>query len=153
MPSSHPVLVPVPGSKSHAIRALVASALARGRSRVRGAPGGEDVARVVAALRDLDVRIDGEAGAGELVIEGTAGRFAPGQRHLRLGGSGTGLRFLAALAALRKGETILDGDKSLQRRSMEATINSVRQTGVVVQSAKGRAPLYVKDGPGSRPSG
>ena len=86
--------IPVPGSKSEAIRCLVAAALARGTTRIVGAPDSDDVRAVVAALRVLGVRID-----GHYRVRGTGGRLTPGDRTLHLGGSATGIRVLAMVAA------------------------------------------------------
>jgi len=109
-----PLKVSVPGSKSEAIRCLVAAALARGTTRVVGAPDSGDVRAVVGALRDLGVRIDGR-------VHGTGGDLPPGDRTLHLGGSATGLRILTCVAAMRDGRTTLDGDSSLRRRPLPSS--------------------------------
>ena len=72
---SKKVVVPVPGSKSDAIRALVVGALARGTTRITGAPASDDVRAAVRALRELGVRIEGRPGRGEIRVHGIAGRL------------------------------------------------------------------------------
>ncbi|NUN53913.1 MAG: hypothetical protein HUU06_14165, partial [Planctomycetaceae bacterium] len=62
------VPVPVPGSKSETIRALVLGALARGITRIEGAPASGDVLAAAGALRALGIRIDGEPGGGVLRV-------------------------------------------------------------------------------------
>lgn len=127
------IAIPVPGSKSEAIRCLVAAALARGTTRVVGAPDSGDVRAVVRALRGLGVRIDGR-------VHGTGGDLPPGDRSLHLGGSATGLRVLACVAALREGRTTLDGDASLRRR----LLGPIPLPGV--RTRNGRPPVTVEGG-------
>jgi 3-phosphoshikimate 1-carboxyvinyltransferase len=145
------VVVRVPGSKSAAIRALVAAALARGTSRIAGAPGSGDVRAVVGALRALGVRVEGRAGRGTLVVRGTAGRLPPGDRRLDLGGSATGLRILACVAALREGRTVLTGDASLRRRPAGPLEAPLRALGVRVATRRGRPPVVLAGGPARIP--
>jgi 3-phosphoshikimate 1-carboxyvinyltransferase len=147
MPRTREVVVRVPGSKSEAIRALILGALARGTTRVADAPGSDDVKAVVGALRALGVRIEGRAGGGVLRVYGTAGRLPPGDRRLHLGGSATGLRMLACVAALREGRTILDGDASLRRRSAGSLAAPLRLLGVRARARRGRPPISVEGGP------
>ena len=144
MPGAPVAVIEVPGSKSVAIRALCVAALARGRSTVDGAPASDDIRAVVRSLRRLGVRIGGSPG-GRLVIHGAGpGGMRGGEVRLDLGGSATGLRVLAAVAALRPGETVLDGDASLRRRPAGAIVESLRALGARVSSAAGRPPLRVR---------
>src|SRR5688572_2317476 len=129
------MLVPVPGSKSEAIRCLVAAALARGTTRIVGAPDSGDVRAVVGALKRLGVRIDGHHR-----VHGTGGDLPSGDRTLHLGGSATGLRFLTCVAALRKGRTTLDGDASLRRRPL----GPIPDLGVRIRTRGGRPPVVVE---------
>jgi len=129
------VKIPVPGSKSEAIRCLVAAALARGTTRIVGAPDSGDVRAVVGALRELGVRIDGHHR-----VRGTGGKLPPGDRVLHLGGSATGLRILACVATLREGRTTLDGDGSLRRRP----VGTFPDLGVRIRTRGGRPPIVVE---------
>ena len=149
MPDRREVAVRVPGSKSEAIRCLVAAALARGTTRVVGAPDSGDVGAVVGALRALGVRVEGRPGPGLLRVHGTGGDLPPGDRVLHLGGSATGLRILACVAALREGRTTLDGDASLRRRP----VGPLPDLGVRVRTRGGRPPVRVEGGPAERSRG
>jgi 3-phosphoshikimate 1-carboxyvinyltransferase len=142
MPRSREFVVSVPGSKSEAIRALILGALARGTTRVGNAPASGDVKAVLGALRALGVRIEGSPGRGALRVHGTEGRLPPGDRRIHLGGSATGLRMLACVAALREGTTVLDGDASLRRRPL----GPIPDLGVPVRTRGGRAPITVEGG-------
>ena len=59
----------VPGDKSIAHRAVLFSAMASGRSEIRGFPTGEDNLSTVAAMRALGCRIDDDK-QGTLLIYG-----------------------------------------------------------------------------------
>ncbi len=79
----------VPGSKSLAQRALLAAALARGRSRLVGLPGSEDVRAALGAARALGAGVE-EPAAGEALVTGRSpvdGPLAPAE-PVRCGESG-----------------------------------------------------------------
>ena len=148
MPRPPEVVVPVPGSKSEAIRALILGALARGVTRIEGAPDSGDVKAVVRAIRALGVRVEGRPGRGVLRVHGVAGRLPPGDRRLELGGSATGLRFLTCVALLRQGRTVLDGDASLRRREVGIDhLGEVYPGGPFVRARRRRPPVTVFGGP------
>jgi 3-phosphoshikimate 1-carboxyvinyltransferase len=139
VPSGRPARgrVTAPPSKSHAIRALVCAALAEGTSTLHGLArcDADDVLKTVAALRVLGAQIEGERVTGMGSAVGGAGAV------LDLGGSATAFRFLAAIAALGGGPVTLTGDRSLRRRSMDATVASVRALGASVKAACDGASL------------
>ena len=146
MPTTE-IRIIVPGSKSEAIRALVVGALAGGTTRLEGVPDSGDVTSVVEALSDLGVGIDGVPGSGVMRVRGTGGDFAPGSVTVRCGGSATGLRILACVAALRRGRTTLTGDATLRARPagpLEAPLGAL---GIYVGTQEGRPPVVVEGGP------
>ncbi|MCK6481260.1 MAG: 3-phosphoshikimate 1-carboxyvinyltransferase [Planctomycetes bacterium] len=147
------VPVPVPGSKSETIRALVLGALARGITRIEGAPASGDVLAAAGALRALGIRIDGEPGGGVLRVHGAAGVLPPGDRRVHCGGSATALRMLACVAALREGRTTLTGDPTLRARPAGPLEAPLRAVGVSLRTAGGRPPLVVEGGPARAPAG
>lgn len=149
VPSGRPARgrVAAPASKSHAIRALVCAALAEGTSTLRGLTrcAADDVQRTIAALRRLGFEIEGDR------VTGAGGRIPNPRATLDLGGSGTALRFLAAVAALGPGPTTLTGDESLRRRPMDAIVLPLRALGVEVTADERDGatfpPLVVSGGP------
>ena len=147
VPRPPEVVVAVPGSKSEAIRALILGALARGTTRIDGAPASGDVRAVVRAIRALGTRIDGQPGRGELRVHGTAGRLPAGNRRLDLGGSATGLRLLTGVALFRGGRTTLDGDASLRRRRLYWPDGLVHPEGGSIRTRGGHPPVVVEGGP------
>ncbi len=143
-----------PPSKSHAIRLLLAAALADGISAVAALPDAGDVSAVRRALEALGIRT--EAHADALRVHGCAGRLpAVGDApvHVDLGGSGTGLRLLAAACCLGRGPYVLDGDASLRARPEGGVVDVVARLGCRAEAGSGRPPLRISGGPLGRLAG
>lgn len=163
--ASRPLIgdIRVPGDKSIAHRAVLLSALAHGRSRVRGLSGGEDNNRTVAACRALGVRIGSGSGSdsdrgSELIIEsqGLEG-LRPSATPLDCGNSGTTMRLLAGVLASRSFATTLVGDQYLEARPMRRVAEPLGRMGASITGRSGaRGELYPpltieKGGAGSTP--
>ncbi|MBW2107927.1 MAG: 3-phosphoshikimate 1-carboxyvinyltransferase, partial [Deltaproteobacteria bacterium] len=98
-------VIRVPGSKSYTQRALIAAALASGRSRVLGALMSEDIEYLIAALRAMGIII--HKNDGDLIVEGTGGRLTVPEAPIFMGNNGTGLRLLTTTVCLGRGEFVL----------------------------------------------
>ena len=141
-------VVEAPRSKSHAIRLLVAAALADGVSTVWHVPQADDVLSVLDALRALGIEIHEDG--PEAVVHGCGGTLPDtGGKEvlLHLGGSGTGLRVMTAICCLGRGPYVLDGDTSLRSRPVGSVVDVVRGLGCHVRTTNGRPPLQVSGGP------
>jgi 3-phosphoshikimate 1-carboxyvinyltransferase len=141
----------VPGSKSLAIRAIVAASLAPGVSRIRiGEGAGDDVAAVAAAVERLGVGVVDVPGPREPVIgvHGAPGYPARDVR-LDLGECGTGARLLLAAARLAAGPVTVDGAPGLRARPMGPLVAALRARGATVEAGgePDRLPLTVRGGP------
>jgi 3-phosphoshikimate 1-carboxyvinyltransferase len=135
-------------SKSVTHRALIAAALASGRSSVLDPLDADDTRFTRDGLAALGVSIRTED--DRWVVEGCSGRL-PGGGSLFLGESGTSMRFLTAVAALGAKPSVLDGAPRLRERPMEELASALREVGGTVElSATGGLPL--RSG-GSKPSG
>src|SRR3954464_6067572 len=95
-----------PGAKSITNRALVAAALAAGRSTLRGALVADDTEAMVDCLRRLgiDIRTADDTATGD----GAGGRIPATHAQLDVRQSGTTARFVAPVAALGRGRYRLD---------------------------------------------
>lgn len=137
-----------PGSKSITNRLLVLAALAGGQSAIRGALVDADDAR--AMMRGLaqfgaDVlRKDAPDGVPSLVVDGVGGKPIGGVT-VKLGGSGTSVRFLTALAALADGPVTIDGDERMRERPIDELTSALRALRVRVEDMgeRGRPPIRV----------
>jgi 3-phosphoshikimate 1-carboxyvinyltransferase len=134
------VVLHAPPSKSVTHRALVAAALASGRSVLRRPLDADDTRRTLAGLVALGTTVDARGDAW--VVEGSAGRLAGGGR-LDLGESGTSLRLLAAVAALGDAASELDGGPRLRERPLHELATALGQVG---------AQVLLGDSPGGLPA-
>lgn len=126
-------------SKSVTHRALIAAALAEGRSRVIRPLDADDTRRTAEGLSALGCAV--EPGADAWTVHGGGGRIAGGGR-LWLGESGTSCRLLAAVAAIGERPSVLDGAPRLQERPIVELTEALEQLGARVAPAKGdRLPL------------
>jgi 3-phosphoshikimate 1-carboxyvinyltransferase len=135
--------IDVPGDKSISHRALILSALADGRSRVRTLLPSADVRATAGALRNLGVRI---ATLGEeTTIEGVGlrGLAAPGA-ELDCANSGTTARLMAGVAAAQPFSARFVGDASLMRRPMRRIQRPLERMGARVELTEaGTLPMTV----------
>ncbi len=131
----------VPGSKSHTIRGIVAGLLARGVTVLRHPLESADTASTLAAAEALGAEVVCFADRWE--ITGTGGRLRDPGAVLDLGNSGTGLRLLAAAAALADFPVGFDGDASLRTRLMRPLLESLAMLGVNAESNDGKCPCRI----------
>ena len=140
-------IVTVPGSKSYTHRALIVSALAGGESVLLGPLRSEDTDITAAGLEKFGIPISREEGT--IRVSGTGGRLKPGGTTIYVGDSGTSMRFLTALASLRKGRTLLGGSERMKKRPMADLLDGLAALGVKAYSHEGNGlPPVVVDSQG-----
>jgi len=140
-------VVRVPGSKSVANRALICASLAREPSAIRGIPDGDDTAALIEALRALGAAIiidEDSDGTRAVRVLTPVDLDSAGELRVDARLAGTTSRFLAALAALRVGPTIVDGAASLRSRPIANLLDSLRVLGAEVQSLDPNMSLPVR---------
>jgi 3-phosphoshikimate 1-carboxyvinyltransferase len=140
--------VTVPGSKSITNRAMVAAALAEGRSVLEGALVADDTEAMAEGLARLGVAVRVDRARATVTVEGTAGRIPPGPAAVDARLSGTTARFLLPLLALGPGPYRLDGAEPLRSRPMGPLVAALRQLGaeVVDHGRPGQLPVTVVGG-------
>jgi 3-phosphoshikimate 1-carboxyvinyltransferase len=91
---------------------------------------------------------DAVSGESDLLVEGRGGSFAVPAGPLDVGGSGTAMRFLTALAAIAPGDVVVDGDARMRERPMRPLLDALRDVGVEALSlaANGCPPVRVRGG-------
>src|SRR5688572_15581196 len=114
-PGAFELDMPLPGSKSLTLRDCGLAALADGTSTVRYPGEADDYWRMKDCLRRLGIAID-DSLEGAVRITGRGGDFDPGRIELDVGQSAVTARVMLAFAALRPGETVIDGHISMQKR-------------------------------------
>jgi len=128
-------VVAVPGSKSYTHRALIVSSLAEGESFLINALRCEDTERTVEGLKKFGVEVHWESDGVRVLVKG--GVFKATDGKVDVGNSGTSMRFLTALAAVKMGITLLDGSKRMTKRPIGELINGLRELGVKAYSRGG----------------
>jgi 3-phosphoshikimate 1-carboxyvinyltransferase len=137
-------VVAIPGSKSYTHRALIVSALAQGESILLKGLRSEDTEYTAAGLKRFGVPISWE---GDFIrVQGTGGSFKGAGEKIYVGHSGTSMRFLTALAALRKGSTQLDGSGRMRQRPIAELVEALNALGVRAYSLEGKGfpPVVVE---------
>lgn len=142
--------IPVPSDKSITHRAVLFSALAKGRSVVRRPLDAADCRSTLACVNALgcDVSADGD----EWTISGPGLKaLTPPAAALDCGNSGTTMRLLAGILAAQSFESTMMGDASLSRRPMDRIARPLEAMGAVVGLREGKyAPLVLGGGAGLR---
>ncbi len=146
----HPVgplrgTVRLPGSKSLTNRYLACTALADGRSLLRGASLSDDAHAMLAALGALGINAGVEDEAGTLSVVGGRGHIPETDADLNVGHAGTAMRFLTALVALGHGRYRLDGSPRMRQRPIGPLVDGLRALGALVEyeGVEGYPPLVV----------
>jgi 3-phosphoshikimate 1-carboxyvinyltransferase len=136
-------VVAIPGSKSYTHRALIASALAEGESVLFNALRSEDTEYTAQGLEKLGIKIAWEGDS--ILVQGKRGVLKAGEEKIYVGNSGTTMRFLTALAALKNGRTLLDGSERMRKRPMAELLGGLISLGVKAysQERNGCPPVVV----------
>ncbi len=137
-------VVTIPGSKSFTHRALIVSALADGESVLLNALRSEDTEHTAGALEKFGVPIF--VGGDSIRVQGTGGNLKGAGEKIYVGDSGTSMRFLTALAALKNGRTQLDGSERMRQRPMAELLEALNDLGVRAYSVEGNGfpPVVVE---------
>jgi len=123
--------VDVPGSKSISNRALICAALASGESVIRNIAPGDDTTAMVAALSALGGAI--MRSGDEVSVSSPIDLASTHELTLNANLAGTTARFVAAVAALRSGSTIVTGEAALLRRPMRGLLEALKSFGAGVE--------------------
>ncbi|HSB05983.1 MAG TPA: 3-phosphoshikimate 1-carboxyvinyltransferase [Thermodesulfobacteriota bacterium] len=133
----------IPASKSHTIRAVTLSSLARGKSIIRHPLVSSDCLAAVGAGRLFGAKIDlGDSWE----VEGVRGVPQVPENVVDVKNSGTTLNFFMGAAGLVNGITVLTGDEQIVRRPVQPLIEALRDLGAEVCSTRnnGLPPVVVK---------
>jgi 3-phosphoshikimate 1-carboxyvinyltransferase len=142
--------VRLPGSKSLSNRMLLLAALAQGATALENVLDSDDVQVMVAALRQLGVRVEGDLAAGRLRVEGRGGPLhgssqSGGEHALFLGNAGTAMRPLTAVLTLGSGTYTLSGVPRMHERPIGDLVAALRTLGaeIACTAREGYPPLRI----------
>ncbi len=134
MNSNH-IEITVPGSKSITQRAMVAAALAHGKSIVKGPLRSEDTQILRNALESMGITItDSDR---DMIVTGGCTRLHAPEGEIFMGNNGTGIRFMVAVASLPKGITVLTGTERMAERPIQPMIDALAGWGVEAETVHG----------------
>jgi len=145
--------VAAPASKSATQRALIAAALASGRSQLRHPLVADDSRHLIAALNAVGIpaRIDTAGADPFFEIDGRGGAIPQSRAAVSVGNAGTAMRFLTAMLALGRGEYVIDGEPRMRQRPIEDLLAALRALGAEAVSLSGNGCPPVRVGaPGLR---
>lgn len=136
--------VTVPGSKSVSNRVLVLAALCQGTTRIRNLLDCDDTSLMLDALAQLGIRWWREG--GDCIIEGCGGSFPVKKAELKVGNSGTTMRFLTAVLSLQDGTYHLSGLSRMHERPIGALVESLCSIGADIryEGNDGYPPLSIE---------
>ncbi len=134
-----------PGSKSLTNRYLACTALADGRSVLRGASVADDAHAMQSGLAALGVRTDVYADRPDIVVHGCNGVLPADEAEIDAGDAGTAMRFLTALACLGMGDHRLDGSPRMRERPIGPLVGALMALGAQIgyEDVPGYPPLTV----------
>lgn len=135
----------IPPSKSHTMRAILFASLAHGQSIIRHYLPSPDTEAMICACRLLGAQI--VVTDYTLTIQGVNGQPQVPDNIIDAGNSGQVLRFVAAIAALHAGYTVITGDESIRhKRPVQPLLNAITQLGGFAVSSKGDgfAPIIIR---------
>jgi 3-phosphoshikimate 1-carboxyvinyltransferase len=119
-----------PGSKSETIRALVAAALADGRSHLYAPLRADDTMAMAGALHSMGIGV--ESDSEPWAVDGAGGWLSQPEHPLDAHESGLSARILLALAGSRDGVVTIQGRGRLPERPMRGIVDVLREQGVEV---------------------
>ena len=135
----------LPASKSHLIRWIALASQSRGAIRIKHVGElGEDSINMIRGLRSLGAEI--QISDGMVDVSATSRIFprVPGKR-IDMGNSGTGFRFMLALASSMGSVSEITGDISLRSRPFEVITGALAELGCSV--SKGVRGGFMVSGP------
>ncbi len=128
-----------PSSKSYAQRALAASLLAKGRSRLMNVDFCDDTLSAMGCIETLGARVT-RLDSTTLEIDGG---LNPQGNTLNIGESGLSTRLFTPLASLWRESITITGRGSILTRPMTMMISPLRDLGVSVKDRDGYLPFEV----------
>ena len=138
-------IVYIPGSKSHTLRAILFSLMAKGKSVIRNYLVSPDTCAMIDAIEKFGAKIkyDGEV----IEVEGVAGKLRRPNDVIQAGNSGQVLRFIAGISALIDSYVVITGDESVRtRRPVKPLLDVLTSQNVFAESSSlnGHAPIIIK---------
>lgn len=124
--------VKVSGSKSITNRVLLIAALAKGKSRLKGAFFSNDAKNMIACLNTLGIKTDVDEENEVITVQGCGGKLPVREASINVGSAGTAARFITALLAFSGGVYNLDASEQMKKRPMKPLLDALISLGVII---------------------
>ncbi len=138
-------VITIPPSKSHTLRAILFASMAHGTSKIHHYLHSPDTAAMINACQLLGAKIT--VNEEVLIIEGTAGKPTVPENIIDAGNAGIVYRFVAAIASLLSGYTVITGDHSIRsNRPIQPLLDALTQLNTFAVSTRENsyAPIIIK---------
>jgi 3-phosphoshikimate 1-carboxyvinyltransferase len=132
--------VNAPPSKSYTHRAIIATSLAAGVSRINFPLYANDTHATINACISFGVKLKQQKTA--LDVSGLCKLKAP-LNTIDCADSASTIRFLTPIGALADGQSVFTGSSGLRRRPMSPLLEALRELGVLCKSNQGYPPITV----------
>jgi len=132
--------IQIPSSKSDGQRALLAAALATGKSELTNVGVSDDEEAMKTAIQLLGAKVS--ESKGKLIVQG--GIQPKESITISAGESGLGIRLLSAVCSSFNHEITIEGKGSLTTRPMDFFEEVLPKLGASVQTNDGKVPVKVK---------
>jgi 3-phosphoshikimate 1-carboxyvinyltransferase len=135
---------PIPGSKSHTIRALVLASLADGESEILKPLHSSDTLSCLEMIKMFGARVADIPGGWRVTGTDCAPKIP--ENVIDVGNSGTSLYIGMGTAALTGGAVVFTGDHQIRNRPADKLIASINDLGATAYSTRpgGKPPLVIK---------
>lgn len=133
----------LPGDKSISHRAIMFSALAKGKSIIKNCSNSADVQSTINIFLQLGIKID--IGSNEIKIFGNGFKGLKGAKsELYAGNSGTTARLLSGILCAQNFQSIITGDESLSNRPMLRVVEPLKTMGAIIKASElGTLPIEI----------
>lgn len=137
----------IPGSKSHAIRAIMLATMAKGTSEIINPPHSNDVLSALNCAKLFGAKVTETE--DRWIIEGTSGKLSTPDDVVNAGNSGTATTFVTAMSSLADGYSVITGDYQIRRRPQQAIVDALNDLGAeaFITRPEAKAPPLVVKGP------
>jgi len=132
----------LPGDKSIAHRAIILSALASGKTRIKNIPLNKDCLSTVEAFKKLGIKIKRSRDGSFIIFgRGLSGLRKPA-RPIFCGESGTTMRLLSGLLSAQDFDSVLGAAGSLSKRPMSRVTLPLRRMGADITGRRKQGEEY-----------
>lgn len=141
--------VPVLGSKSYTNRYLAMASFAEEQTVIDRALLSDDTVFLARGIESFGhVEVDIDHGAERIVVRPTGRRMRAPDDEIYIGGAGTPIRFLIAMAGHAEGVTVLNGNARMRERPMGDLLAALPALGVSATAVRenGSPPIRVTGG-------